>query len=205
MKRMSSLTLSFAVALLAGCGALTRESPVRQTFLLETPATPVAAHAQAATLRVGTISVAAPFRGKTFVYRLGELRFETDYYVEFLVPPATMLTEQAARALERAKPFADVAGPGSSTDAAWTLDGFASALYADLRDKDKPAAVLDIAYYLTPTGASQQTPTWTRDYHERVPMRDASAAAYADALNKAFADMIAHLASDLESARLPTL
>lgn len=197
----SSLTL--LVVLLAGCAALARQPPVRQTFLLEPPPPPAVANPHPGTLRVGTINVAAPFRGKTFVHRVSELRFETDYYVEFLVTPSAMLAEQTARALDRAKPFARVAGPGTSADAAWVLDGFASALYADMRAPGKPAAQLDISYYLTSAVRAEQTPTWTHDYHARIAMRDASAAAYAEALNKAFGQIVAELARDLATVKLP--
>ena len=203
--RKFALTPFFAVLALAGCSAISRPSPVRQTFLLDPPAPPAVAHSQPGTLRVGTINIAAPFRGKTFVYRVSDLRFDTDYYVEFLVPPATMLTEQTTRALDHAKPFARVAGPGAgaATDAEWVLDGFATALYADTREAAKPAAELDITYYLTPTAGSQETPVWTREYRQRVPMRDATPVAYAEALNKAFGEIVSELARDLASAQLP--
>jgi cholesterol transport system auxiliary component len=199
----SSLSPLLVVAAVAGCAALTRQSPVRETFLLDPPAPPALAQSQPGTLRVGTINVAAPFRGKSFVYRVGELRFETDYYVEFLVPPAAMLAEQTARALDHAKAFARVAGPGASAEASWVLDGFVSALYVDRRDAGKPAAELDIEYFLTPAAESAQTPVWHHQYRQRVPMRDASAAAYAGALNKAFGDVLADLARDLAGAPLP--
>jgi cholesterol transport system auxiliary component len=195
--------LTLIVVLLAGCSALTREAPVRQTFLLETPPLSAVERPQPGALRVGNINVAAPFRGKAFVYRMSELRFETDFYVEFLVPPAAMLTEQTARALDRAKPFARIAGPGATADAEWVLDGFVSALYADAREAGKPAAELAVTYYLTPAGGAQQTPIWSHDYRQHVPMRDASANAYAEALNKAFADIIAELARDLAAVQLP--
>jgi cholesterol transport system auxiliary component len=203
--RKFALTPFFAVLALAGCSAISRPSPVRQTFLLDPPAPPAVAHSQPGTLRVGTVNIAAPFRGKTFVYRVSDLRFDTDYYVEFLVPPATMLTEQTTRALDHAKPFARVAGPGAgaAADAEWVLDGFATALYADTREAAKPAAELDITYYLTPTAGSQETPVWTREYRQHVPMRDATPVAYAEALNKAFGEIVSELARDLASAQLP--
>ena len=203
--RKFALTPFFAVLALAGCSAISRPSPVRQTFLLDPPAPPAVAHSQPGTLRVGTINIAAPFRGKTFVYRVSDLRFDTDYYVEFLVPPATMLTEQTTRALDHAKPFARVAGPGAgaAADAEWVLDGFATALYADTREAAKPAAELDITYYLTPTAGSQETPVWTREYRQHVPMRDATPVADAEARNKAFGEIVSELARDLASAQLP--
>lgn len=199
----SRLAACACVVLVVGCSAITRPAPVRQTFLLEPPAPPAVAQSRPGALRVGTVNIAAPFRGKAFVYRMSDLRFETDFYVEFLVPPAAMLTEQTARALERAKPFARVAGPGATAEAQWVLDGFATALYADLREAGKPAAELDVTYYLTAASGSQQTPVWTREYRQRVPMRDSSAAAYAEALNKAFGEVVAELARDLAGAQLP--
>ena len=191
------------VALLAGCTALTRQAPVRQTFLLDAPAPPAVAHPQPGALRVGTINVAAPFRGKTFVYRVGDLRFESDYYVEFLVPPGTMIGEQTARALDHAKAFTRVAGPGAAGEAEWVLDGFVTALYADMREAGKSVAELDITYYLTPTAGAQETPIWTREYRRRVPMRDATPASYAQALNTAFGEIVVELARDLAAAQLP--
>jgi cholesterol transport system auxiliary component len=195
---------AFAFAgLIAGCSAIMRDAPVRQTFLLEPRLPPASTQPQPGALRVGVVNVAAPYRGKAFVYRLGELRFETDFYVEFLVPPASMLTEQTARALAAAKPFARIAGPGSGADAEWVLDGFADALYADTRNSGKPVAELSIAYYLSPAGGTEQTPVWTHEYRRHAPMRDGSPVAYADALNVAFGEIVAELAQDLSRAQLP--
>ncbi len=203
--RKSRLTFLVAVLVavtLAGCSAVTRPAPVRQTYLLEPPAPQPVAKSHPGALRVGVINVAAPFRGKAFVYRLDELRFETDFYVEFLVPPAAMLTEQTARGLALARPFTRVTGPGGSGDADWILDGFASALYADTREAGKPAAELVLTFYLTPAGGSAQTPVWTHEYRRHVPMRDSSPVAYAEALNRAFGQIIGELARDLSTASL---
>jgi cholesterol transport system auxiliary component len=198
----SSLTLLF-IAALAACTAITRPAPVRQTFLIDPPLPQPLSQSQPGALRVGNVNVAAPFRGKAFVYRLDNLRFETDFYVEFLVPPAVMLTDQTARALERAKPFARIVGRSTTADAEWVLDGFASALYADTRDAGKPAAEIAITYYLSPAGGFEQTPLWTHEYRRHAAMRDASAVAYAEALNAAFGEIVAELARDLSTVRLP--
>lgn len=192
-----------ALALLAACSAITRPATVRQTYLIAPPAVSPVAQPQQGALRVGTISVAAPFRGKSFIFRVDELRYETDFYDEFLVPPASMLADQTARALAQAHPFTRIAGPGATADAEFVLDGFASALYADLREAGKPAAELAITYYLTPTTGGERTPIWSHEYRRHAPMRDASAAAYAEALNTAFAAIVAELARDLATVKLP--
>jgi cholesterol transport system auxiliary component len=197
------LVCAAALASLAACSAITRPAPVRQTFLIAPPAVSPVAQPQPGALRVGNISVAAPFRGKSFVFRVDELRYETDFYDEFLVPPASMLTDQTTRALARARPFTRIAGPGATADAEFVLDGFVSALYADMREAGKPAADLAITYYLTPTAGGERTPIWSHEYRRHAPMRDASAAAYAEALNAAFAEIVAELARDLAAVKLP--
>ena len=199
----ASVFMLVVAALVTGCSGITRPAPVRQTYLIEPAPPPAVAKPQQASLRVGAINVAAPFRGKAFVYRLDELRFDTDYYVEFLVPPATMLTEQTARALAIARPFERVNGPGSGADADFVLDGFASALYADTREAGKPAAEVVITYYLTAGAGSAQTPIWQRQYRRHATMRDASAVAFAEALNAAFGEIVAELARDLAVVQLP--
>ena len=115
-----------------------------------------------------------------------------------------MLTEQTARALDRAKPFARIAGPGAAADAEWVLDGFAAALYADTRETGKPAAELG-DHVLPDAGGRRrtQTPVWTREYRRHAPMRNSSPVAYAEALNTAFGKIVAELARDLASAQLP--
>ena len=96
------LLAALLCAALAGC-ALTRPAPVKETYLLEPAMPPAARDARSrCRVRVATVNVAAPFRGRQFVYRDDALRYETDYYSEFLVAPAAMLTEQTVRALAAA-------------------------------------------------------------------------------------------------------
>jgi cholesterol transport system auxiliary component len=190
-----------ALAALAAC-ALTRQSAVKQVFLLA-PALPApVAKTQPASLRVGAVAIAAPFRGRAFVYRSGELRYEPDYYSEFLVPPSVMLSEQTARALDHARAFATVALPGAGTSTDWVLEGFVSELYADAREAQGAAAEVTVSYFLT-RGTYQALPVWTKEYHRRVPLKSVTANGYAEALNSAFAEIYAGLASDLASAELP--
>ena len=137
-----------ATSLLALTGGCTRPAPVKETFVLEPPAPPAAARPQPGMLRVGTITVGAPFRGRSFVFRESELKFETDYYHEFLVAPAANIGEATARALAAANTFASVVPPGVIADPDWVLEGFVDALYGDARDVAKPHAVLTITFYL---------------------------------------------------------
>ena len=197
------LALAVAAAVVvAGC-SVTRPSPVKGTFLLDPPSPAAVAKTQPTTLRMGTITVAAPFRGRTFVSREGDLRYESDFYNEFLVAPATMIGELTGRALERARVFALVSPAASTADADWLLDGFVASLYVDARDPAKMAAEVEISYYLFRAEAGSGMPVWTQTYRQRVPLSATTAQAYAAALNAAFSQIFADLARDLSAASLP--
>ena len=188
-----------AAAFVAGC-SLSRPSPVKQSYLIE-PALPAAAATpRPASLRVGTVNVAAPFRGRSFVVREGERHYETDFYSEFLVAPSPMLGEATARVLGGARVFARVVAPGAPPDADYVLDGFVSALYEDVRNPGSPAADIVVTYYLA--RADNPVPFWSKEYRQHVPITAASPDAYAAGLSTGFGTIMAELARDLAAVDL---
>jgi cholesterol transport system auxiliary component len=198
-RRLRAPSAACAAALLCAC-SLTRPAPVKETYLLE-PSMPAAVtRTQPLSVRVAAVNVAAPYRGRSFVYRSSALRYDSDFYTEFLVAPAAMLTEQTTRALEASRAFARVVPPGSGADAEATLEGFVSALYADAKDGNPTAAELAVTYYLT-TDAASSVPAWSKEYRRRIELPSATPAAYATALNGALGDVLAELTRDL--AALP--
>src|SRR5215470_4391790 len=93
---------------LAACG-LTRPATVKQTYLMQPqPPSQAASTPRPGTLKIGTIAVAAQFRGKALLYRETDLKYEADFYNEFLVAPSAMLTESAGAWLAAARVFDDV-------------------------------------------------------------------------------------------------
>jgi cholesterol transport system auxiliary component len=199
---MKTYTIAALVTLvLAGC-SLSRPAPVKQQYLLDPPMPAAAAKPQSTSVRVGSVNVAVPFRGRNFVLREADLRYETDYYNEFLVPPSTMVTELTARALDSSKAFARVVPPGYASDADFVLDGFVSALYADERDGKKVSADVAVSYYLFASGGGSGMPVWTHVYQKRVPLTGATTDGYAAALNTAFGEIFADLTRDLATADL---
>jgi ABC-type uncharacterized transport system auxiliary subunit len=191
-----------ALALASGC-SLTRPAPVKASYLLDPSWPAPVARTQPASVRVGAITVAAPFRGRSFVVRDTDLRFDSDFYHEFFVPPAVIIGDATVQALVRGKVFADVTRPGVVVDANWVLDGFVGALYGDARDMAKPAAVLEITYFLSRDDAGSSTPVWTRVYQRRIAFTASETSAYVAALNVALSEILAELTKDLAAAQLP--
>jgi cholesterol transport system auxiliary component len=190
-------------ALLGGC-SLSRPAPVKHMYLLEATAPPAAGAAKRASVRIGVINVAAPFRGRTLVYRRDDITYESDFYSEYFVAPAAMVAEATARALAAAHVFRRVIPPGAAPDDSdYVLDGFATELYDDLRDAAKPAAVISVTFYLSSANAVTPNVVWSHDYTQRVAASDSSPDALARATNTALSAVLADLARDLAAAKLP--
>ena len=154
-------------------------------------------------VRVGLVSVAAPYRGKAFVYRQDEIKFDADYYNEFFVAPTAMLSEATARALASANVFRRTIPPGATDAGDYVLDGFASEFYGDLRDAAKPVAAVAITFYLSPANSIAPTVIWSREYRQRIAVTETTPDAFARALNAGLSAILADLARDLAAAELP--
>jgi len=202
VSRRQFVRLGLATAAAGAVAACSRPAPIKGTYVLEPAMPPPAARTHPGVLRVGSVTVAAPYRGRAFVYRETDLKYETDYYHEFLVGPGPNIAEATVRALGAAKVFSVVAPGNLGVDADWVLDGFVDALYGDGRTPSKPSAVLRITWFLRPH-SGEAVPVWTRTYERTIPFATGSAAAYIDAQNKALSEILAELAGELAAATLP--
>jgi cholesterol transport system auxiliary component len=195
-RRRSWMRAALAVPVLA-LGACSRPAPIKGTFVLEPAMPPPVAKPQQGAVRVGSVGVGAAFRGRQFVFRDGELKYETDYYNEFLVAPSANIGEVVARALTAAKVFTAVVPGGTTADADWTLDVFVGSLYGDGRAMEKPSAVLSMTFFLRKGEGS--VPVWSKTYDKRVPFTSGSASSYVGAQNVALGEILAEATRDLSN------
>jgi cholesterol transport system auxiliary component len=204
-RALAAIAILIMAATLVAC-TLSRPSPVKRTFLLE-PTLPTAAGAtpKPVAVRVGVVNVAAPFRGKTFVFRETDLRYESDYYDEFFIAPAIMFSDATAKGLAASNVFRRVVPFGAASDEGnYVLDGFVSELYADTRDAAAPVAVITVTYYLTPANVVGSGVAWSREYRQRTKVSGPGPDAVARGWNAALTAILADLAKDLAAAELPT-
>ena len=200
MNRLAAAASLVALsATLAAC-SITRPTPVKEMYLIEAPPATAVSPTSPLTARVGTVTVAAPYRDRTFVVREADSRFEADFYHEYVVAPAAMIAEAVARSLSDAKVFGKVIPPGAPPEAELTIDAFVGALYADNRDPKAPAAELAITFYVSRSDSSQ-APMWSKEYRKRRTMAAPSAATYVAAQAASLGEILAELARDLAAER----
>jgi uncharacterized lipoprotein YmbA len=93
----------FLLALLtlcAACVGIEKSYPDKRYFVLEVSANPSPANPTAnETLEVSNIRVSPRYADKSFVYRTSEAGYESDFYNQFLVAPASLITEEVRKGL----------------------------------------------------------------------------------------------------------
>ena len=201
-----SLVALGALAVLAasaGC-SITRPSLERQAFAIsaERPPGQAQPHNPArfpVTLKVGRIGMQPPYGGTSFVYRVGELRYEVDPYNGFLAAPNELLGQAIARWLGESGLFVAVREPASPLTGDYVLEGLVTELYGDARDT--PEAVVAIQLFVRRAGAEGGI-VFEHRYVQRVPIANDSADALARGYGVALGKVLEALERDLAGVKL---
>jgi len=199
--KTGSALLTLALMSSACSLGLNRPAPVKSYFLLEPVAQPsTAAPTYPFALKVINFEVAPPYQERGLVYRLGEQRYDSDFYNQFFVPPRSMITTQAVQWLAQRQIFAAVLAPASSLDASYALEGLVNQLYADLRSGVQPAAVFTMQVFVTRT--LDRTIVLDRTYSHTVYVANQSPASVTKGLSDGFEQCLAELERDLRGLEL---
>ena len=128
-------------------------------------------------LKVGTLSVTAPFDGKSLVYRLSESRYEKDFYNAYIALPNEMFANATRTWLNDAGIFRLTVDQSNGFFPYYTLQGHVEEFYGDYRTK--PEAVVTIQYYLSAASTSKagNPVIFSPRYSQRIALTDNSRAA----------------------------
>jgi cholesterol transport system auxiliary component len=199
MRRWSTTSICTCVAMIlagaAGCVDLKKSYPEKRSFVLDVGHPQQEAPSNSTiVIKINTFRVSPLFAGRAMVYRIADLQYESDFYDEWFVTPAALVTQQVHHWLSQSSGFQLVGLGMNHLDPTHLLQGTVTEFYGDFRDT--PLAVLGLDVHVLDAMHAHQ-PLFRRSYHQEVPLGDRSPDALARGLTEALRLALVDMAKDL--------
>lgn len=152
-------------------------------------------------LRVQRFAVAPEFETDSFVYRLSPTRFTTDFYNNFMVSPARMITDILREDLWASPLFSPVPAQAMA-DIHFKLGGKVMEFHGDIQDTKQPKAVVTIRMILEKNTKGIFTPILLKTYGAQILLDAPEPGMLADGLGKAISQILDAFYKDIETAGL---
>lgn len=205
LKRVAGLALLVVIAFALLACAPTRPSIDTANWLLAPERTGSPRKMQSPLwLKMGAFSVATPFDTKSLVYRVGEQRYEKDFYNAYIASPSNMIANASRQWLDQSGIFRITVAQGTSFFPFYTLQATVDELYGDYRGK--PEAVVSVQFFLTVMNPNLTNPLITaKRYTQRVTLANNLPQTLVLGQQQALAEILQQLEADLfaASANLP--
>ncbi len=159
-----------ALMMVSGCLSLGRMNVEKRLYSLEARMdTPGRSPEPQLSIMVKEFEIAPMYTTNSFVYRMEEFRFETDYYNEFIIPPQRMISEAFKQALFDTRRYS-----ASTPDApaAYRLSGKVIRLYGDFSTAGHPLAMMEISILLEATAKADLKPSVSKNFIREIPIND---------------------------------
>lgn len=122
-------------------------------------------------LKMGSVATAPPFDGKSLVYRLGDQRYEKDFYNVYSALPNEMVGNATRQWLNSSQIFSMTVGQGNSFFPYYVLQTSVEEFYGDYRVR--PEAVVTVEFFLTATDPKKRDPVIGKNrFTKRVTLKD---------------------------------
>jgi cholesterol transport system auxiliary component len=190
------------ILLIAGCTGLSKSYPERKYYMFEVPrVTEKLPPVKGAIAEVYRFNASPGSEGKEFIYRTGDLNYESDFYNQFFRPPGAMLTELTISWLNDAGLFADVVGSVSQANPNYYIEANVVRLYGDYRSS--PKAVMQIQFvllkYTTDSTYEDNTEIiFGKTYTSKIPMASKTPDDLMKGWNSALGDILNAFLADMQ-------
>ena len=155
-------------------------------------------------LKIGPVSVAAPYDGKSLVYRLGDQRFEKDFYNVYTTLPAEMVSNAERQWINQSGIFSAAVGQSNTFFPYYTLQATVNEFYGDYRVR--PEAVVSMEFFLTVENGGKVNPMIGNNrYTKRIALKNNTPAALVLGQQQALAEILREYEVQLDkyAANLP--
>ncbi len=199
MKTKQILILTvIAIMLFCIAGCFEKQQFDKQRYWLDIQRPkPASSKTSAAILSVEPFSIDSAFRTRSIVYKRATHEFENSFYMEYLIPPAKMMTEQTRQWLSDSGLFARVLQPGSIMKPTHVLEGHIIKAYVDASVSNRAAAQLDISLYLLNKEKGKKEILFGKTYTATEPMDTTKAEDYFKALKIAMTKVLQQYEKEL--------
>jgi cholesterol transport system auxiliary component len=204
--RLAARSTQHAALVLAllcfGCVSLERSFPEKRYFVIEVQESKPANPGNGQTVSIPNFQISPRYADRDFVYRTSQTEYESDFYNQFLTPPAVMITEETRKALASSSGFKFVVGASSPLTANFVLEGAINALYGDFRSPGAPAAVLEIEIFLHNENPANPGIVLHKRYMKSVGLKERSPEALVRGWSQALEAIVAMFIADSEALKL---
>jgi len=204
MKLLKSLSVAGAllVSLGSGCVNLERSYPDKRYYVLavRTPESSGGA-VHDAILQVSSLRISPRYQDRSFIYRISDSGFESDFYNQFIAPPAGLISEEIRKSLTGARLFKHVISPSNIQAPSYVLEGTVNGIYGDFRNGDAPAAVIELEFFLTSDLPDKPGILLQKRYMKSVPVSSRSPDALVKSWDLALEEIFSALAADLRAVK----
>jgi hypothetical protein len=200
MASIAALAVTFAMT-----GCLSRLAPPAQTYAFSAADVAPNTSPGSRVLGIRALSVAPPFDGRAFVYRIGATSFVRDPYAEFLDSPVDEIAVPVRAWLRRSGSFSAVAEPGSLVKPNTFAEVSVTELYGDFRKPGRAAAVLTIRFvFVDALDGIPGKIILAREYSRSEPLDERTASALMNSWNRELGDIFTELNRELSDNLLGT-
>ncbi|QWD95276.1 membrane integrity-associated transporter subunit PqiC [Polynucleobacter sp. MG-Unter2-18] len=183
-------SLVFIAAALSACSLPKRPALETSTWMVapERTGTPYKPRSDL-WLKMGSVSTTPPFDGRSLVYRLGDQRYEKDFYNTYSALPNEMVGNATRQWLNNAQIFSMTVGQGNSFFPYYSLQTSIEEFYGDYRVR--PEAVVTVEFFLTATDPQKRNPVIGKNrYTKRVVLKDNTPQALVKGQQEALAQIL---------------
>ena len=204
MKSFKSLPVAAALLITVsnGCVSLERSYPDKRFYVLDVR--PPAATGEAnrdEILQVSPLRISPRYQDRSFVYRISENGFETDFYNQFIAPPAGLISEEIRKGLISARIFKYVISASNSQAPSYVLEGTVNGIYGDFKNSHAPAAVIDLEFFLTSDLPAKPGILMQKRYVQSVPVSGRSPEALVKSWDRALEQILTALTADIGAVK----
>jgi cholesterol transport system auxiliary component len=186
---------------LIGCTTLNKNYPERNYYLLSVSnkdqnLSPVSG----TVLEIRRFQISPSFAGTGFVYRKGDLSYQSDFYNQFFRPPGLLITEEVRKWLSESGLFKYVVDSTGDVEANYILEGNVNELYGDFRAPNTPKAALGIQFFLIDEVSANPKIIFQNNYHREMALSSNSPEDLVKGWNEALQQILTALEKDLRKA-----